>query len=72
MMLISIDAKWCKGCEICIHNCPKGVLVLSEKRSDRGYRMPSVEFPEKCVGCLMCERLCPDLCIDVQKEAVHA
>lgn len=46
MMLISIDAKWCKGCEICIHNCPKGVLVLSEKRSDRGYRMPSVEFPE--------------------------
>lgn len=67
MMQIDIDSKWCKGCEICIHNCPKGILKLSEKRSERGYRMPVAEYQEKCIGCLTCERLCPDLCIEVKR-----
>lgn len=65
-MTITIDKKWCKGCGICVHFCPKGVLEISEERSPSGYRVPCVTDVEKCVGCRMCERLCPDLCIDVQ------
>lgn len=66
-MRIIIDSKWCKGCEICIRNCPKKVLELGAARSERGNLMPVAKRPEDCVGCLLCERLCPDLCIDIQK-----
>ena len=27
---ILIDSDWCKGCEICVHFCPKNVLALSK------------------------------------------
>lgn len=45
---------------------PKNVLEISEERSAGGYRMPYAKEPEKCIGCRTCERLCPDLCIDIQ------
>lgn len=67
-MTIVIDKKWCKGCGICVHFCPKKVLAMSEERSASGYRAPCVADAEKCIGCRMCERLCPDLCIDVQDK----
>lgn len=65
-MTIVFDKQWCKGCGICIHYCPKNVLEISEQRSAGGYRMPYAKEPEKCIGCRTCERLCPDLCIDIQ------
>ncbi len=65
-MKIIIDSKWCKGCGICVHFCPKGVLKIGEERSAGGYRMPYAVNSEACVGCRTCERMCPDLCIDIQ------
>lgn len=66
-MKIIIDKKWCKGCELCIKVCPKKVLSLSDKRSERGYLMPKVSDKDACIGCMMCEKICPDLCIDIEK-----
>ena len=67
-MKITIDKKWCKGCGLCIDACQKDVLAIGETRSDRGYLMPEAVNPDACIHCLMCERICPDLCIAVVKE----
>lgn len=67
MANITIDKACCKGCNICLSICPKGIFVKSRQRNDYGTAMPAVEAPEKCITCRMCERLCPDGAIDVEK-----
>ena len=54
-----IDRVRCKGCGICVHFCPKDVLVLDEE--DKA----SVMTPSACIACGMCELYCPDLAIEV-------
>ena len=53
-----IRENWCKGCGICIALCPKSVLALSNNKV-------SVEKPDDCIGCLLCENSCPDFAIEV-------
>jgi 2-oxoglutarate ferredoxin oxidoreductase subunit delta len=64
-MQIIIDEKYCKGCELCMNYCPKDVFEISEKRSAKGYLMPEAVNIENCVNCKMCEKICPDLCIEI-------
>lgn len=69
---IVIDHDYCKGCQLCIAVCPKGVWELSTTRSAKGYLVPAPTGADKCVGCLLCEMTCPDLAITVntpKKEA---
>ncbi|MCQ2546298.1 MAG: 4Fe-4S binding protein [Clostridia bacterium] len=68
MANITVDGTCCKGCNICLTVCPKGIFVKSRKRNTYGTNMPAVENAEACVGCRMCERLCPDGAIDVDTE----
>jgi 2-oxoglutarate ferredoxin oxidoreductase subunit delta len=69
MRRITIDAEYCKGCNLCVHVCPRGALSKGvETRSKKGYLMP-VGDPEKCVLCRMCEAICPDFSISVSEEA---
>lgn len=67
-MIIEIDAKWCKGCGLCIWQCPKQVFVMGHDRNEKGYLVPVSEHIGQCVGCQMCERICPESCIAVIKE----
>ena len=69
-MNITIDKKYCKGCEICINACPKGVFAMSEERQSFGSLIPYAAEPEKCIGCKVCELMCPDGCINVEKEEI--
>jgi 2-oxoglutarate ferredoxin oxidoreductase subunit delta len=57
-----IERSRCKGCGICVHFCPKDVLVLDEE--DKALAM----HPNDCIGCGMCELYCPDLAIEVVAE----
>ena len=57
---VTINAKWCKGCGVCVAFCPKGALTLVHEKA--------VHDPEKCIVCGLCELYCPDLAIEVDKS----
>ncbi|UCE18731.1 MAG: 4Fe-4S dicluster domain-containing protein [Gemmatimonadota bacterium] len=64
---IEINQAWCKGCQICVEICSRGVLGYATDVSDKGFRPIIVEKIEDCTGCIMCELMCPDLAITVEK-----
>jgi len=70
MAKIKIDRAKCKGCELCIIHCPKGLLALEKTLNKQGVypvcfkAKPKVE----CSGCKFCVLVCPDSCIEIYKE----
>jgi len=68
MAKIYINEDYCKGCNLCIHFCPKNVLEVSTKLSKRGFLPPVVTHIEDCNACGVCELFCPDFAIVVEKE----
>ncbi|MDO7786160.1 4Fe-4S dicluster domain-containing protein [Desulforamulus aquiferis] len=59
---IVVNQAWCKKCGICIAFCAKGVLALGD-----GGMVESVRS-DNCVGCGICESLCPDYAITLEEE----
>ena len=57
--VITVNARWCKGCEICVAFCPKDCLVME------GGKCRAVR-PEDCIKCMLCELRCPDFAITVE------
>ncbi len=56
-----INAARCKGCELCIAACSKGVLALDPTTVNAlGYHPVVVVAPEKCTADAFCARVCPD------------
>ncbi|MFP4547744.1 MAG: ferredoxin family protein [Fidelibacterota bacterium] len=55
---VEVKQDWCKSCEICVEICPKNVFEM-----DNFYSTP--KKAEDCIGCLQCEKLCPDFAITV-------
>lgn len=63
--VVSIDAERCKGCELCVYECPAHTLRLSDGVNLRGFRHSEQIEPEHCIGCASCALICPDGCITV-------
>lgn len=61
-ILITINEEWCKTCGICLHFCPKKVLVANES----GY--PEAINIDDCILCMLCELRCPDFAIKVERK----
>lgn len=55
----------CKGCEVCVHFCPRDVLCISDERNAKGYRIPQLSNreAEECVNCGFCTLVCPEFAI---------
>jgi len=62
----------CKACNFCIEFCPRDVLETSKKVNQRGVHPPQVKDSSLCVGCGVCEDICPDFAIFlIDKEILH-
>lgn len=62
---VSIVVERCKGCELCVTYCSKGILEVSEKFNEKGYHYPEVIDENGCVNCGVCEDICPEFAIYV-------
>jgi 2-oxoglutarate ferredoxin oxidoreductase subunit delta len=71
-MKVYIDDTICKGCGICIYNCPKKVIRFSVMQNRKGFTTAEVYKIENCIGCKLCEIGCPDFAIYVEKEATES
>ncbi|MBC8448994.1 MAG: 4Fe-4S dicluster domain-containing protein [Chloroflexi bacterium] len=53
----------CKGCDLCIDFCPRGVLAHSTETNAKGYRYPVVVKEGECANCQLCYLICSDFAI---------
>lgn len=79
MPKIKIDKTRCKGCYLCVVNCPKGLIKISTEMNVKGVKPVffSGGKPARlkghnvrsggCTGCAMCAVICPDCDIIVYK-----
>ncbi|MFA4982460.1 MAG: 4Fe-4S dicluster domain-containing protein [Candidatus Omnitrophota bacterium] len=66
MAKIKIDKARCKGCYLCVVNCPNGLIKISKEINARGVK-PVFFSGGGCTGCAMCALVCPDCGITVYK-----
>ena len=68
MVTVTVDENICKGCELCVESCPKGIMaLLKDKLNMKGYHPAGVTNLEQCTGCAFCATMCPDCAITVVK-----
>jgi 2-oxoglutarate ferredoxin oxidoreductase subunit delta len=66
---ITIDLELCKGCELCIGVCPKGLLQKAKDLNAAGYFPAEFTAKEReCEGCALCATMCPEIAIEVYRE----
>ena len=67
MAKIVVNEFYCKGCELCIKACPKGIIALSDRINGKGYHPAELMDESKCTGCCSCAIMCPDVAITVER-----
>ena len=67
---IVVDTEKCKGCSVCIANCPTQTIALSKQVNGKGYNYAYMESPDNCTGCTNCATVCPDAVITVYRVKI--
>ena len=58
---LDIATDRCKGCELCVHVCPKHCLDLDTSLVNAlGYHPVRLTDADACTSCALCARICPD------------
>jgi 2-oxoglutarate ferredoxin oxidoreductase subunit delta len=60
-MALLVHRNWCKGCGICVADCPGKIMVLDEMH------VAVVTDIGRCVFCGICAVRCPDFAIAVAR-----
>ena len=69
---IDVNEKFCKGCELCVANCPQDVITLAAERLNaKGYH-PAELIKAGCTGCGICAIVCPEAAITVYREVTQS
>lgn len=55
-----IDYGHCTGCTRCYELCPMDIFGWDEAK-----KRPTVDYPEECTLCCVCEIVCPEIAVDV-------
>ena len=71
MPQVKIEKDRCKGCGICVANCPQKVLEMSKEINAKGYFFAKAVRPYLCIGCTICGIVCPDVAITISVNGVH-
>ncbi|MDY0296934.1 MAG: 4Fe-4S binding protein [Acidobacteriota bacterium] len=67
---VEIDKEVCKGCNLCVLNCPTKCLALNTADTNsHGLHYAYLADEEKCIACMNCSVMCPDAAITVYKKA---
>lgn len=69
---IVVDTERCKGCELCVAECPVNVISMSSDVNNKGYHYAYMANPDYCTGCTNCAVVCPDGVITVYRKKVEA
>ena len=64
---IVINEERCKGCELCVHFCPKKLIYMSDGFNGKGLHPCVFNDTGECTGCTVCAMMCPDVAIEVYK-----
>jgi 2-oxoglutarate ferredoxin oxidoreductase subunit delta len=67
---IVVDIEKCKGCGVCIVNCPTNTIALAKEVNSKGYNYMYMANPENCTGCTNCATVCPDAVITVYRTKI--
>ena len=64
---VQINIENCKGCELCVSECPQGSMQMSKNINKKGYHY-AVLVEDNCTGCTNCALVCPEAIITVYRE----
>jgi len=64
-----IDKERCKGCGLCIANCPKKILAKTKDLNSQGLHYTVCTNESACIACGACALMCPDAAIEIDKFA---
>ena len=67
MAKIVIHREICKGCQLCLAECPRKLLGIEKNANSHGYYPVVLLEEERCTGCALCALICPDVAIEVFK-----
>lgn len=67
---IVVDTEKCKGCSVCVVNCPTQTIALAHKVNSKGYNYAYMANPDNCTGCTNCATVCPDTVITVYRVKI--
>ncbi len=67
-MKVVVHPERCKGCLLCVENCPAHVFRLSTSFNQSGYHFVEPQLQQNCTGCRRCVIICPDVAIELYQE----